>query len=200
MKGYVMRLRTINLLILLFILLSMTGCADVRQTLRDARIPTIGPVQGEVGRPGRASLTLSSNTNCAEIGEVITFDLRIANEATYPITLTGNLLFDIVLEPASWPLAGPIPARRWSESNQYPNTVNQVLAPGTAQTYQWQWAAEAVYGQAGVKGIVASVSTAVLRPGDTNLQASKVEIGVGVHSMPGGESAHAGIECAAMQR
>ena len=80
--------------------LLLTACAVGPRPIHQAAIPTIGPVQQGSGGPGSPHIELRANTNCAEVGGVITFTTAITNEMNVPITFTGSSpLLDMVLKP-----------------------------------------------------------------------------------------------------
>ena len=112
--------------------------------------PTIGPVQRGSGGVGVHQVTLS-NTNCADVGEMVTLTGQITNTKTIPITVTGTPAFDIVITPnnpdGSFGLGAPI--QRWTESADYPGDPNPVLMAGEARTYVWRWQADAAYADTG---------------------------------------------------
>jgi uncharacterized repeat protein (TIGR01451 family) len=163
--------------------------------------PTIGPVRDQAGGPGLASLELTSNTNCAEVGEVVTFTLTISNEMTYPITLTGTPVLDIIISPAAANVPKPSPNQRWSESGQYPSSVSPILAPHEVRIYKWLWKADSAYAsqpEPQYNGVVVSASTAELRPSASAPRGNgtTIYLGIGTRdlSYPG-----AYIRCADMQ-
>ena len=95
--------------------------------------PTIGPIQTGGGRPDRGELTLSATTNCALVDEPITFTLRMVNPADYPLQFTNPPLFDMTIVKSKGVQI------RWSDTDQYPATINPTLAPGEVREYHWQW-------------------------------------------------------------
>jgi hypothetical protein len=129
----------------------LSGCVPVPFTTPD-RTPTIGPVQ--IGRvdPDAApsiglSMELTTNTNCAEVGEVVTFTARIHNNEVRRITLKGSPPLDIILSlgPPESIEETELPVRRWSETPAFPQSFDPVLQPGELRTYQWSWTAEQVF-------------------------------------------------------
>ena len=148
--------------------------------------PTIGPVRQESGGPGSRHLELSASTNCAEVGEVITFTITMTNEMEVPMTLADTHRLDIVLKPSG----GVGPTQRWSATSQYPTTINPVLAPYETRTYHWRWKADAVYAQVqqtDFTGVFAQFTSSEFLPkGYAPLPGGSVEVyvGVGAHILP----------------
>jgi len=119
-------------------------------------IGRIEPVVAERSRHGKYRQRLTASTNCAEIGEEVLFTAEIINEGTTPLTVTDTPPFDISIHPFnSGGNAGPI--QRWSETDQYPQDINPVLAPGETRTYTWRWIADAAYAQGGLSNYGTSV-------------------------------------------
>ena len=110
-----------------------------------ATIPTIGPIQQGTGQPASATITLSANINCAEIGEIITFTLTLENRETYPLTLTGNPLVEITIEPRR--IGGGGASIAWSQTTTYPATIDPVIQPGETRVYQWPFRVDPSYAQ-----------------------------------------------------
>jgi hypothetical protein len=184
----------VNLLILVLVALLLTSC-DLWQG-EGGPIPTLGPMQTG-GEADDTLIELTSTTNCAEIGEVVTFTVRIANHRKTPATFTGTPLFDVVIRPAKYRLT---PVQRWSESNQYPATINPVFAPGEERTYQWHWTADAIYAPAAVEGngVEVTLTTAYFRSDTIFPQGGSLPpfvIGVMSRNLPNGA-----IRCAEMRR
>lgn len=161
-------------------------------------LPTIGPVQQVTGISELIRTELTATTNCANIGDVITFTGRVTNESNHPLTITSYPPFDFVLRPANWRSNASMPVQHWSEISSDASSANPVLAPGETRTYLWQWIADAVYGQRGVNGIRVTFIIGEI-PQETRPSGGP-EVWVGVHTMPGGEVSEAGIECAALLR
>lgn len=195
------RYRVILLLVMVSLLLA--GCTiRLPMTARglERPLPTIGPITQASGGPDSIFWQITSSTNCAEIGEMVTFSVQLVNETTYPVTITNTPLLDIVIQPAQWPFEMPEPVQRWSEARSYPREMSPILAPGEVRRYQWQWQADAVYGQYGVNGVKARFITGTIQKQHSSTPAGGVDVWVGVRTMPGGEVAQAGIECAALPR
>jgi hypothetical protein len=163
-------------------------------------LPTIGPLQNITGTSGDILLEITAPTNCAEIGDQVTFTGRITNKATYPVTIITVPLVDFVISPANWRASkGPKPIQRWSQTNQYPQNINPILAPGEQRTYQWHWTADAVYGEFGVNGVQTQFVVGEM-PLKTSSFIGGIDVWVGVRTIPGGESSESGIACADMRR
>ncbi|NOK63287.1 MAG: hypothetical protein GFH27_549325n5 [Chloroflexi bacterium AL-W] len=161
--------------------------------------PTVGPVQRISGNASRTMAVIQSSTNCAEIGEMVTFTASFTNTATYPVTITTEPVMDIVLSPSNW-TAGDDPAlvQHWSESDQYPTEFPTVAQPNEVWTYQWRWQADAIYHQPDVYDMRVQ-----LIMGEIQLQGSSVPsgghelgIGVGAIPLPGGGA----VECYELER
>ena len=87
---------------------------------------------------------LSASTNCAEVGEEVVFTAEVTNLTAEPLTVVEQPPLDIIIRPAQ--SGGSIgPFQRWSETAQYPQDLNPVLAPHETRTYTWRWIADAVY-------------------------------------------------------
>ena len=142
---------------------------------------------------------IQANTNCAEIGEMVTFTASFTNTATYPVTITTEPVMDMVLMPAQWdPTDGPEPVQRWSESDQYPTDLPTVVQPGEEWVYQWRWQADPVF-----RSQKGSEVRAQLVTGQIQLRASSVPeggpevwVGVGAMRLPGGGA----VECYELER
>lgn len=131
--------------LLLGLLLLLHGCG-LRQT------PALEPVRAGSGGSGDFEEEITASTNCAEVGEMVTFTVNLANRTEKPLTLTGAPLFDITLQPFKWTRAGAPPSERWSESGQYPANVNPVLQAGEQRSYTWQWLVTPRFAQQGTEG------------------------------------------------
>ena len=154
----------------------------------------IAPIVQENGNHGAFWQRLGSNTNCAEVGEEVVFTAQITNESTKPLTVTDDPPFDIVIRPFKFGNnAGPI--QRWSETDQYPQDINPVLAPGETRTYTWRWRADAVYAQ----GSVRQYGTAVMMPltieGNGASPVPDVVVGVTANGAMG----NGGVFCSALR-
>ena len=135
--------------------------------------PTVGPVQRISGNASRTMAVIQSSTNCAEIGEMVTFTASFTNTATYPVTITTEPVMDMVLMPSRWdPADGPEPVQRWSESDQYPTDLPTVVQPGEEWVYQWRWQADPVFNPQGRSEVRAQLVT-----GQIQLRASSVPEG-----------------------
>lgn len=163
--------RSPKLVALVLITFLLSGCSPFLNAGR----PRLGPVQGKGRVPNGGSITLAANTNCAVVGEVVTFTLTIANAETHPVTFTGDPLFDIVLSHGN-----QRDVRRWSDTAQYPPNINPVFAPGEERTYTWQWTADAIYVPDRLtSGVIAQVTTKVISPrGSDHNNRAVVALGV----------------------
>jgi hypothetical protein len=133
--------------------------------------PTRGPVQASGGQQDSGKLTLSASTNCALLGETLTFTLQVKNTATYPLEFTGPPLFDMTIKRVGQPQV------RWSETDQYPATINPVMAPGEIRDYQWQWVST-------IEGVFTlEVQTAALPPKATFPNGGSASLVFGVNWM-----------------
>jgi hypothetical protein len=145
------------------------------------------------------AIDVTASTNCAEIGEPVTFTATLTSEANAPLTITTRPVVDFVLRPVAWEeTQGPEPIQRWSQTSSYPSVIDPVFAPGEQRQYQWVWIADAVYGQFGVNGVraqffIGAIPQQGFGPGGD-------EVWVGVRTMPGGESSESGMRCADMRR
>ncbi|KAB8144315.1 hypothetical protein F8S13_05405 [Chloroflexia bacterium SDU3-3] len=129
---------------------------------QDNTPPTRGPITTRQRiNPSMMNFVLSSTTNCADIGQVITFTVRLENNYREPINLDSNPPVDIVITPATDDPTQPIAPIRWSESPTYPAQMITKIEPGESHSYQWQWHADAAYGQYGSinNGIIARIAT-----------------------------------------
>lgn len=192
-------MKRVYIMIMLAIMpMLLVGCIP-GELLRQARQPRIEPVSLVSGGHGSETIALLANTNCAEVGEIVTFTLRIANQMTEPMTITGQLVLDIVLQPNNWTSTEPESFRYWSQSTQYPVAIDRVLVPGEEHIYQWQWVAKLVYSPPNAQGVIASVNVGLIEtPSGGATRAGDVRVAVGVDTMPGGESP-AGIQCKSMK-
>ncbi len=97
------------------------------------------------------TVTLQSNTNCAERGQSILFTLTIQNDREQPITFMDTPPFNIVLSTRD----DPTPQFRWSEANTYPQDIPQTVQPDETKTYTWEWQAPPDFqSNASEKGII----------------------------------------------
>jgi hypothetical protein len=185
--------------LLLLVMLLLATCALGPRAVHQSAIPTIGPVRQGTGGPGSRHFELSANTNCAEVGEVVTFTTTLANETSVPITLTGTPLVDIVLKP----IGEIVPPLRWSTTPDYPKNINPIFAPGEGRTYTWQWVADAAYlqpQQTHNNGVIAQLTFGdVIAEGYKLHPRGSIEVyvGVGTHNLPMPGS---NVRCADMRR
>ena len=138
--------RVLLLSMLLVISIMLPGC--IQLPARSGVVaPTIGPIEQVHGGRERMIYGVTANTNCAEVGEMVTLTVGITNTATFPITATGTPALDIVITPNNPDgSSGPgAPIQRWTESADYPGDPNPVMAAGEARTYVWRWKADAAY-------------------------------------------------------
>lgn len=133
--------------------------------------PTIGPIQIGGGNEEIGTLSLSATTNCAVLGETITFTLRVANTADYSLQFSNPPLFDMTIrKPNGLEI-------RWSDTDQYPIDINPVMSPGEVREYQWTWMPT-------IEGaLTLSILTAALPQGDTTPNANNAEFAFGVNWM-----------------
>ncbi|NOK63285.1 MAG: hypothetical protein GFH27_549325n7 [Chloroflexi bacterium AL-W] len=110
--------------------------------------PRLEPVEfGGGGSSGSFGAVTTVSTNCAEIGEWVTFEVTLHNGSEVVVELTDTPPFDLILEPAWWELTTPKPIDRWSESYQYPQEIDRVFEPGERQSYTWKWQAKSTFAQ-----------------------------------------------------
>jgi hypothetical protein len=133
--------------------------------------PTRGSIQTQGGDPDTGQLTLAASTNCAMLGETITFTLRIKNIATTSLAFTHPPLFDMTISQVNGPKV------RWSDSAQYPSAMNPILAPGEVREYQWHWVADRE------GALTLEVRTAALPAGDTTPNQHDASLIFGVNWM-----------------
>ncbi|MEP7188170.1 MAG: hypothetical protein ABI901_03135, partial [Roseiflexaceae bacterium] len=180
-------------------LLLLAACALGPRPVHQSVTPTIGPVQQRSGGAGTPDIELIANTNCAEVGEIVTFTIRMMNRMSLLITFTGTPLVDIVLKPSG----ESVPLLRWSTTSQYPKDINPVFAPGEIRTYQWQWVADAAYvqpQQTTDNGVIAQLTFGdVIAEGYSPLPGGSIEVyvGVGTHILP---MPGTNVRCADMRR
>lgn len=160
--------------------------------------PAIQPVEVESGRASVIDVSLRASTNCADVGEEVTFTVRVANLQDQPLQLVANPPFDIIIEPYQ---GGAGPTIRWSESDQYPATIDPVLAPREVRTFEWRWIADVVYDPlttAGASGTQVLVPISVINSNGMPEIASDIKLIVGVGFHP--EAGNNGIICSDMRR
>ena len=110
--------------------------------------PRLEPVEfGGIGNNIDLGTKVIASTNCAQIGEWVTFEVVLHNGVDFPIELTDSPPFDLILKPAQWNLSDPQPIERWSDSYQYPQEIDRVLEPGERQSYTWKWQANTQFTQ-----------------------------------------------------
>lgn len=152
-KMYTMRRFVPSMLTLVFVL---TGCTPHRECCDP---PPRGPVQTRAEADvadGTFDDALAASTNCADIGQIITFEVRFYNRRLEPVTLTDDPPFDIEIRPAR-PDAS-VPVQVWSQHADYPQPIKPVIAAGETRVYQWHWRAEPVYGRALLDGYGVTVT------------------------------------------
>lgn len=163
--------------------------------------PTVGPVTRQGGRANILAYSFTASTNCAVIGETVVVTATLTNLATMPITITTTPMIDFVVRPVRWSAAKtePEPVRRWSESPAYPVSFDPVLSGGQERTYTWQWVAEPVYDESGVKGATVQFFTGDLKfPRGSRRPQGGPELFVDVGRVTGGDSGY-GPSCAEMR-
>ncbi|KAB8144314.1 hypothetical protein F8S13_05400 [Chloroflexia bacterium SDU3-3] len=113
---------------------------------QDNTPPTRGPITTRQWiEPTMMNFVLSSSTNCADVGQVITFTVRLENNYREPVTFDGNPPVDMVISPVQDNPDAPIGLVRWSESPTYPAQMITQIGPGESHSYQWQWRADEAY-------------------------------------------------------
>jgi hypothetical protein len=98
---------------------------------------------------------------------------------------------DIVIEP--WPYNTTAAVTRWSSTDQYPQNLNPVFAPGETRTYTWRWLADPAY--APPNFVTASgirVDMPITASDGRTTPISPLTIGIHYHPSPGGR----GMFCA----
>lgn len=141
--------------------------------------PPIEPVSYPPG--DKANFQISASTNCAEIGEVVTFTARIGNAEKYAVILVGDPALDIVVQPVLWPQTEVKPVRRWSDSDQYPQQIVRTFLPGEERTYTWKWVAENIHAKYPATLLSVDFATAALvNPSGGGQSAGTISIAIGV--------------------
>ncbi len=107
-------------------------------------VPKLEPIEDSTEWGNSFKTTLNASTNCAEIGELITFTLTIENRTSNPITLTNMPLIDIVIEPQRT-ITNPADVQRWSADPRYPHPVDSRIDAHSIRTYTWEWPADPRY-------------------------------------------------------
>ena len=188
--------RVLLLSMLLVISMLLPGCVPFAEQFTPA-VPTIGPVQHRSGNTYTPIYHIQANTNCADIGEMVTFTARVTNTLTFPVTITTEPVMDIVLSPANWdPADGPEPIQRWSESAEYPEDFPTEMQTGEEWVYQWRWQADAVYGAGGVNGVRAQLQMGQVQLRGSAIPSGGPDVDVGVEHMTWGN----GVECTQLER
>jgi hypothetical protein len=165
--------------------LLLAACALGPRPVHQTVFPTIGPVRHVSGLSTAARVELTASTNCAEVGEVVTFTTQITNEMSIPMTLRGLPPLDILLKSA----VPGAPPQRWSATPQYPKAINPVLAPGEVRMYEWQWVADAAYAQleqTTYNGVEARLELGGAFVGEETIAGGSIAVyvGVGAHVLP----------------
>jgi hypothetical protein len=155
------------MIVLWLVALLATSCASIDEIRTEWTRPTIGPLSDGGDRPGVPAVSLATSTNCAAIGEAVTFTVQIVNNEPVAITMPITPALDIVLRPNMFDPPTPSNTRHWSDTDQYPRNLNLVLQPAEERRYTWTWMAEAQYGSPEVMGIVARAIVPILEPGTT---------------------------------
>ena len=178
---------------LMVLMVLLTACESGAE---GGPFPTLGPVSNIGGRQGRVVSELTASTNCAEVGEVVTFTLHIRNDATFPITLTGPPFLEIVVQPVYQEGA---PIQRWSASEQYPAAINPLFVPGEDRTYVWRWTADAAYAPNPTKdnGVEVIAPMGILGPENSVIQSARNNFGLGIRTI---NLAQGSIPCIQMPR
>jgi hypothetical protein len=184
-----LRMRYVILVLILIVgLIGLSACGR-------RNIGRIEPVAEENGERGEYWQRLTASTNCAEIGEEVLFTAEIINEGTRPLTVADTPPFDIIIRPFRFGgNAGPI--QRWSETDQYPQDINPVLAPGETRTYTWRWIADAAYAQGTVNKYGTSVIMPLTLAGQGTSPLPHVVVGVKAHP----EFGNGGAFCSDLRR
>lgn len=133
--------------------------------------PTRGPIQTGGGSRDTGQITLAASTNCATLGETITFTLRIKNIAPTSLEFTHPPLFDMTISQVNGPKT------HWSNSPRYPSAINPILAPGQVREYQWNWVADRE------GALTLEVLTDALPTGDTTPNQQDASLAFGVNWM-----------------
>lgn len=169
--------------ILLLLLVEMVGCTP--EFLGKYALPRKELVKAGGSHPVLGLLELTASTNCAEVGEVVTFTVRYKNETADPITLVSDPLLDIVI--VAHPQGGnaTIPQQRWSASTHYPATINPVVQPGEERTYTWQWKADGIYAQDSVDRVTITAEAQVSRLQNALPQGIEQQVSIGVSRIEG---------------
>ena len=123
-----------NVVVMLLILLFVSGCSD-------RSIPRREAVSGGSAQPLIFREELIASTNCAEIGDIVTFTVNLQKLSDKTTTIDGTPPFDITLTQMKIAKSEPTSLVRWSNTNQYPTNPTTVLAPGEQRIYTWQWQA-----------------------------------------------------------
>ena len=192
--------RVLLLIALLLEIGLLTQCGQLPLPIPSAPpFPTVGPVQRISGSTHRTTAVLQASTNCADIGEMVTFTASFTNTVPYPITITTEPVLDIVLIPAQWDAAdGPEPIQRWSESDQYPENLPNVMQAGEEWVYQWRWQADPMFHSQGSTKVLAQLQRGQIQLQNSAIPAGgpEVEVGVAAMHLPGGGA----VECYELER
>ena len=141
---------------------------------------------------------LSASTNCAEVGEEVVFTAEVTNLTAEPLTVMEQPPLDIIIRPYR-PSGSAGGVHRWSETAQYPQDLEPVLAPHETRTYTWRWIADAVYTSDSIfyNGILVDMPVTVQYPsgGKSNTPVPDLVVGVKVHP----ERGQAGVFCKDMR-
>jgi hypothetical protein len=117
----------------------VAGCGPIP----GGTVPNLEPVARTTGITGTLNTTLTASTNCAKVGELITFTLTLENLRTQPMTLTDTPRLDLVIEPHR-AIRNPADVQRWSADPDYPS-IDVVLHPREVRQYAWGWHADPRY-------------------------------------------------------
>ena len=167
--------RWYNVVVMWLVLLFISGCSD-------RSIPRREPVRD--GSSQSFSRELIASTNCAEVGDFVTFTVNLQNLSDKATTIDGTPSFDITLTQMKIEKSEPTPPVRWSNTNQYPTNPTTVLAPGEQRTYTWQWQAtqEFALTTLGDKNVKVAFSMGALqRENSTRTPAGEIRVLIGVN-------------------
>ena len=186
--------------LLLPLAFAIAGCGGPVDLGNRYAFPTVGPVTRQGGRTNILAYSFTASTNCASIGETVTFIATLKNISTVPITITTTPTVDFVVRPVHWSVTQtqPEPVRRWSETPMYPSSVDFVLTPGVEYTYRWDWIAEDVYDGSGVKGAIIQFFLGEMQSPIFLREPGGPDLFVDVGRVTGGDSGY-GLSCAEMR-
>lgn len=150
--------------------LILSGCSS-------RHVPRLEQTDREHSVDNLVRTRLSASTNCVEVGEQILFTAQIENRSRTPFSLFGVPPIDMVLEPAK---NTQQPVQRWSETNQFPLSLDPILLAGESRQYHWLWVADQRY----TDGVGVKLEVHVSQKSGHRQEVSPSAVYVGVHTHP----------------